>query len=376
MRAARRSTVAFVLSALIVGLNACSNSSEPRPPAEAWRAVALQGGPARGILMDIAFSGGRALAVGTAAVGVPPTADYTPFVAEPGEGGAWRRATPPALPEAGLLTAVGFTAGSEAIMAGADVRPPGQGFVLDERGGWNRIDVSLGALALATSGGVTRLAGMGGAPALVSLAADSWSAESLPFPSTTGERGLVDIAARDGVWVACGYDDGAEGTPDSPHAVLFRNGGAGWQRVAVPCGGCSNREFRAVAVSATGGLLLGGAITDYGAGAADASVAFLLVRSVAGDWTEIVLPGAGRLDRVNDILAASDGSIYLACGLDGAHCVVRSPSGAPAACELSLERARIEALGEGPGGVLYAVGATLDAGNSALQSPALWRRSE
>lgn len=376
MRAARRSAIAFILSALVVGLNACSNSSEPTPPTGAWRAVALQGGPARGGLMDIAFSGGRALAVGTAAEGAPPVAAYAPFVAEPGEGGGWRRATPPALPEAGLLTTVGFATGNDAIIAGADPGPPGQGFVLDERGGWNRIDVSIGALAMATSGGVTRLAGSGGTALLVSVAADSWSAESLPFPSTTGERGLVDIAARDGVWVACGYDDGAEGTPDSPHAVLFRNGGTGWQRLAVPCGGCSNREFRSVAVSATGGLLLGGAITDYGAGAADASVAFLLVRSASGDWTEIVLPDAGRIDRVNDILVASDGGIYLACGLDGAHCVLRSPSGAPASCELSLEHARIAALGEGPGGILYAVGATLAPGDSALPAPALWRRSE
>ena len=39
---------------------------------------------------------------------------------------------------------------------------------------------------------------------------------TLPFPANRNERGLEGIATRNGLWAACGFDDGAEGTPESP----------------------------------------------------------------------------------------------------------------------------------------------------------------
>lgn len=365
--------VGLACVALIALFTGCDEDPPPDSEEGAWEVVSLQDAPARGILRGVAFSGSEALAVGAGTAGVPPAVNYEPFVAERVGDTNWRRVTGSWLPAAGLLTAVGFAPAGDAIIAGFDLAPPGQGFVLDERGGWSRVDVSLGVLAMAQSGGVIRLAGSPGL--LVSPGADAWTPESLPFPATTNERGLVDIAARNGVWAACGFDDGAEGTPESPYHVVFLNGGAGWQRLELPCGGCGNREFRAVAVSATGGVLLGGAITNFQGGAADEYVAFLLVRSAGGDWVEIVLPAAGELDRVNDILVTTDGTVYLACGMGGVSRIVRSPTGGPAVREASFEDARIESLAEGPGGAIHAVGARFAAGNPDLPSPALWRRA-
>lgn len=372
-----RGECALVVSLLILCAVGCSDDSSEDLPGGEWQEVALENAPDPGILMGIAFSGSTAWAVGAGTEGAPPSVRYTPFVAAPSTVDSWRRVTGSWLPAEGLLTTVGFAAGGQAIIAGAALNSPGGGFVLDERDGWNRIPVPLGALATAVSAGEIRLAGSStnNAQLLASIAADAWNPESLPFPSGTGERGLADIFARNGVWVACGFDDGAEGTPESPNGVVFRRSGGAWERLPSPCGGCGNREFRAVAISATGGILLGGAITDFSLAAPDDYVAFLLVRSPSGDWAEIVLPQAGALDRINDIWIAADRSLYLACGQNGTARILHLPVGKPAALEATLSNARIEELAEGPDGAIYAAGVRLDPGDPGLSSPAIWRRS-
>jgi hypothetical protein len=206
---------------------------------------------------------------------------------------------------------------------------------------------------------------------MVSTAADVWTPESLPFPANRNERGLEGIAARNGLWVACGFDDGAEGTPESPSRVLFLNRGSGWDRIAVPCGGCSNREFGAVAVSAPGGILLGGSITNF-AGGADEYTAFLLLRSVAGDWAEIVLPDPEALERVNDILIAADGTLYLACGMETGF-LLRWPPGRGIEREAAIPSARIRRLAQAPDGTIWAAG-SLQSGENGEARPAVWRR--
>ena len=103
-----------------------------------------------------------------------------------------------------------------------------------------------------------------------------------------------------------------------------------------------------MAVSAPGGILLGGAITNF-AGGADEYTAFLLLRSVAGDWAEIVLPDPEALERVNDILIAADGTLYLACGMETGF-ILRWPSGEGIEREAAIPSARIRRLAQAPDG--------------------------
>ncbi|TPW04777.1 MAG: hypothetical protein FD129_2855, partial [bacterium] len=90
-----------------------------------------------------------------------------------------------------------------------------------------------------------------------------------------------------------------------------------------------------------------------------------------GDWAEIVLPEPGRLDRVNDILVATNGDIYLACGVEGS--IILRVSGTSMS-EAALPDARIAQLAEAPDGSIWAAGAIVDlAGGSSR--PMIWRRS-
>jgi hypothetical protein len=64
-----------------------------------------------------------------------------------------------------------------------------------------------------------------------------------------------------------------------------------------------------VALSEGGTLFVGGIERAGGPG----SKAFLAQRTPAGEWIELILPDPEGLRGVNDILIASDNTIYLAC---------------------------------------------------------------
>lgn len=93
-------------------------------------------------------------------------------------------------------------------------------------------------------------------------------------------------------------------------------------------------------------------------------------RSTLGDWVEIVLPDAGGLDRVNDILITEDGAIYLACGINDAF-VVRSGSGGPPALDATFPSGRIRRLAEDAGGNIWAAGGIVDGLSGEF---AIWKR--
>jgi hypothetical protein len=368
-------SVFFALAQLACAVLLAACDDDPtEPQLNTLEEVTLIDLDQEGAFFDIAFSGTRGLAVGAVSSGVAPNQTFAPLAASLNANGTWASDASISLPSTGLLTAVAMTSSSLGVIAGVDVSVI-SGFILDERNGWSQHNVAVGGLAFAVHDDTLRVAGASvtAQHAMISTAPDSWTLETLPFPASTNERQIQDLSAGAGIWTACGFDDGADGTPDSPNEVLFLNHGTGWERISVACGGCSNREFRSVAVSETGGILLGGAITDFSAGGNEYT-ASLVLRSVSGDWVELVLPAATELKRVNDILIAEDGTVYLACGMGTMAYLVRSSPGGPIERDATLTSARINRLAESPDGSIWATGAVLDAQGNVLR-PAIWKRA-
>jgi hypothetical protein len=382
-----RRSVFFMLAQLgCAALLASCDDDPTEPQLNTLEEVPLVGLDAEGAFLDIAFSGTlaidtgtavifRGLAVGSVASGVAPNQTFVPLAASLNANGSWASDPSINLPSTGLLTAVAMTSSDLAVIAGVDLSAL-SGFILDERNGWSQHNVAVGGLAFAVHDDTLRVAGASGTTqqVMISTAPDSWTLETVPYSSTgQNERQLQDLSARGGRWVACGFDDAGDGTPDSPNNVLFLNQGAGWERISVSCGGCSNREFRSVAASETGGVLLGGAVTDF-TGGANEYTASLLVRSVSGDWAPLTLPAPTELKRVNDILIAQDGTVYLACGLGTTSYLVRSVNGDSMVRDATVTKARINRLAESPDGSIWAAGAVLDAEGNVLR-PAIWKRT-
>lgn len=366
----RRFVHSLVLASSLLVVS-CGEEAEPQVLTDQWEESTIFDAPAHGTFYSMAFSESLGLAAGETIEMTPSATIHSPYLVTRASDDTWSQPAGAPFPPRALISAVGFAPNGGVLMAGVDYDTQ-SGFILDERGGWSRHNFVFGGRAFASGSGVVRVAGAaaGNNSVLVSRAPDVWIPESLPFPGDGNERALVDISAGDGVLIACGFDDGGKGTPESPNSVVFRNDGGDWERLDAPCGGCTNREFRTVAVTPTGAFFLGGAVTDFSAGAPDPYRAFLLVSSRAGDWTEVVLPEPGKLDRINDILIAKDGDIYLACVVDGSIIVRMSGT---SVSEAELPAARIAQLAEAPDGSIWAAGAIVDE-PSGISRPMIWRR--
>lgn len=359
----------FLASSLLV--MSCGDEAEPPHLSDHWEEATIFDAPTHGTFYSMAFSESLGLAAGETVETTPSATIHSPYLVTRASDDTWSQPAGAPFPPRSLISAVGFAPTGGVLMAGVDYDTQ-SGFILDERGGWSRHNFVFGGRAFASTSGIVRVAGAaaGNNAVLVSRAPDVWVPEPLPFPGDGNERALVDSSAFDGVFVVCGFDDGGEGTPQSPNSVVFRNDGGEWERLDAPCGGCTNREFRTVAVTPTGSFFLGGAETDFSAGSPDPYRAFLLISSRAGDWAEIVLPEPGKLDCVNDILIATGGDIYLACGVEGSTIVRMSGT---AVYEAELPGARIAQLAEAPDGSIWAAGAIVDeAGGSSR--PMIWKR--
>jgi hypothetical protein len=174
-------------------------------------------------------------------------------------------------------------------------------------------------------------------------------------PGGPGEKSLVDLTESSGVVYGLGYDDGADGSPGQPFRIVMQYSQGAWSMMPSPCGNCSAWEFRAIAATPWA-VYAAGAVTDYSPGAEDESVAWLTMYSIAdAEWTEIAIPSAGALDRVNDILVSSSGDIYLACG-DQASAIVRMPAGGDGVVEWENSGIVLFGLGESADGALLAAG--------------------
>jgi len=364
-----RRLIPLLAMCIVFLVASCGDDS---PSSSLWEEVPLVDAPSEGAFYSLAFSGMRGLAAGYGHDGSQSTGYLVSRMSD----GTWSPDTGIPLPSVSVLAAVGFTPSGEAVLAGVDYGPVPTGFVLDQRGGWSRHDFAFGGLAFASTPAILRVAGVSGTSSAVILKSslpDVWSPEVLPFPSPGGnERGLNDVTASNGVFFVCGFDDAGDGNAVSPNSVLFRSDGDGWERIEAPCGGCSNREFRSVAAKPAGGVFLGGAITDFSSGATDDYRAFLLSWSPSGGWVEVVLPNPASLDRVNDILIAGNGDIYLACGVEST-IIVRLPAGGSLERDGTIPGAVIRALAESSDGSIWAAG-SVRASNTEAYRPAIWKR--
>jgi hypothetical protein len=263
-----------------------------------------------------------------------------------------------------FLFAVALDASGKGVLVGANSSGGGSPLVIAERPTWTRVSLPVSShdlreVAVDASSGTFVATGSTGSNflALSGTATGTWTQLSLPSLGDPQDKSLVDVAYGSGTWAACGFDDGADGTEDSPFSVVLMNDGSGWTLMkGLGCGACGNREYRAVAVNQAGAILLGGAITDFSTGAEDDYVAFLMQYDPVHDkWSEIVLPEAGALDRVDDILVAESGDIYLACGESNAALVRISSAGKPT-IEWRGSEVLLEALAQSYRGDILAVG--------------------
>jgi hypothetical protein len=178
--------------------------------------------------------------------------------------------------------------------------------------------------------------------------------------SLGGEAGLTALVEESGVIYGCGFNDAADGTAEDPYRIVMQYAGGQWERIPSPCVDCGSFDFRAIAATPSA-LYLGGSARVRPAGDPSAPVqeqALLLIWSFsAEEWTQIVLPDAFGLQRVNAILTASEGAIYVACGSpDTPAYLIRAAPGRAPEIEKELAGIRLFSLAETGDGRILAAG--------------------
>lgn len=301
-----RSRLAFATtSALVLALISACGDDPTAPPTQLWQDVSLPNLGAKGF-MGIAARGSRVVAVGVAG----SSAAREPLAVQ-STGGTWQALTLPATPAEALFVGVAIDVSGSVVFVG--VRAAEQPIVLDERAGWQTATLPvtgyLNAVVAGQSGTWIAVGTASGGLAATSTAPGVWVPDNAGF-TTLQEKGLVDVTHADSAFVACGWDDTFLGP------VLRIHDNTGWKALDGP--GTVNvpeisEEYRSVLLEPGGALWLGGASIDTSQFPADYS-ARLARRPASGDWFEVVLPNATNVEAINDILRASDGSLYLACG--------------------------------------------------------------
>ncbi len=365
--------VALFLFLVFAGGCSGDEPNGPVPPGAVWVEVPLPIGLPAGVIWRIGYQADRGLAI------LLRESLQDGFVLLEENGSGWSVLPLPATNLAAPLD-LAFEPDGRAVLAGFTAA--GAPSVLAERPNWTEVPLPAmtgGLQSLARDGGgVFHAAGSGTAeiPGVMGTIDGSWTRESYPTAGDPQEKSIVDMAAGSGILYACGFDDGADGTPQAPFAVLMANSGNGWNAVAGPPGSEANHEFRAVEVNSQGALLLGGAVTDYSAGAPDPSRAFLALRlnsTPPDEWAQAELSQAGDLDRVNDILAAASGDTYLACGDSTAYLVWIPRGFAASVVEFAGAGVSLYALAEDGAGRIYAAGGRTENGR---MRPLILRREE
>ena len=128
-----------------------------------------------------------------------------------------------------------------------------------------------------------------------------------------------------------------------------------------------------MALSATGTIYVGGVVGVYATGYRG----FLIERKPTGHWVEIDLPDPDQTGRVNDILIASDGALYLACSgrvNNDFASIIRVTALAGAAHDTLPFRGELNQLAEGPDGEIYAVGMRKSGGGAVLETAVMMVR--
>lgn len=337
---------------LLVGASACEEDDGPGPNVgPLWEEIALDTVLERASIFSLRASPSRTLAVGTATSG--------PFVLELSNAG-WALS-----PLDGGASAFAFDASfaldGRAVVVGGAVS--GGVRVWAERPAFTPVDLTRsGVLRSVVRDADGSFVAVGTGSSTIPLARGSvdgaWATSGVPTPGDPQEKSLERIVNHPEGLFAVGWDDGGEGTAEIPFALFLHFVDATWELVALPCGGCSNVELKALTVLPSGTLVVGGARTDWSAPAAEdwsvATLSFYDPSTLA--WTEIVLPEASALDRVNDVVWTSEGALVLACGRDGGAALAILPAGGGGAVEWSSSEASLFAVAEAHDGTLLAGG--------------------
>ncbi len=351
-----------LLAALLVTLSACSSSTRTELPA--WSEAVLPSYSASTVLLGVAFNSSRAIAVG-AEVG----AGTAKPVMLDNPGGGWGAIFPPDLPVSGTLTGVAFTKDGEGIVTGFEGTTMPAPFLFDERGGWHRptLTGSNGTLAAAVRAGGDSMWVCGAADGglfYMSTNALNWTRVPAGL-GTPQEKGFRDLSYRDGVVYACGWDDGEE-----PYSVVMANAGGGWQKLPNPDPATLDVEFDSILIDDEGTLWVGGHVVE-GVPQGDVillkDVARLYRRPRGGVWSRVTLPAPDQIGSITDIVQMSWGTIYFAAGGD-VRLLVWANSEVREIVLPELD-GTLNALAEGPGGMLYAAGAKLGGAAGATFVP-------
>jgi len=174
---------------------------------------------------------------------------------------------------------------------------------------------------------------------------DTWAAG--------GEAGLVALEEESGAVYGIGFNDAADGTEQDPWRIVMRYDLGSWSRFDSPCGACGSYSLRAIEATPNA-LYVGGSYTflrtgdePYGNGSSIEEAWLAQYSFEESGWVQLVLPDTELLQRVNAILVASDGVVFLACGSpDTPSYLVRLEPGETAVIEQTFEDLRLFDLAE------------------------------
>jgi len=336
---------------IIVFLAACSDDDDPVNPVSPplWQEVDLGATPPS-MMRAVDFHGDRGLALGLNLSGMKNqdlTATHHFFSLQPDR--QWQPVDLVEVPTGAIMLDLAFDAGGKVALAGVQLSSHA-GLVLDLRGidpkvvtnsGWGLLTVD-GEGSFMVAGGRKK-----GGDLWTSTGPGTWNVDVLPLTGTN-DSGFRDVYIRGDRAVACGFDDGA----DTLQVILERTVSTGWTK--VPAGGPYTATYFCIALSEDGTIFVGGI---EGAGGMSPK-AFLTQRNADGLWAELLLPDPEILHGVNDILIASDGSIYLACMGEGENSVANLVHAGPGGVrkEITSFPGGLLQLGEAGNGDIYAVG--------------------
>jgi len=334
------------LTFLIFLLAACSGDDDdgpvsPNPPL--WQEVDLGATPPSQ-MWAIDFHGDQGLALGIN----PYLAGSNHFFSIQSDG-KWEQVDLVEVPEGTIMLDLAFDGSGKVALAGGQFSPWAS-LVIDARAADPVIVINSGLGLLTVDGGESFMVAGGrsqGGDLWTSTDPAAWNVDVLPLTGTN-DSGFRDVYIRGDRAVACGYDDGA----DTLQVILERTTSTEWTK--VPAGGPYTGTYFCVALSETGTIFVGGI---EGAGGMSPK-AFLAQRNADGLWANLLLPDPEVLHGVNDIMIASDGSIYLACMGEGEHSVANlvHADANGVRKEITAFPGGLLQLGEAGNGDIYAVG--------------------
>ena len=332
------------LALLILFLAACSDDDDPvSPGTPLWQEVDLGAAPPSQ-MWAVDFHGDQGLALGLN----PFSAGSNQFFRIQPDG-KWELVDLVEIPEGILMLDLAFDGSGKVALSGGQYPTPA-GLVIDARSadpvivtnpGWGMITMD-GGENFMVAGGRSR-----GGDLWTSTDPGAWNVDVLPLTGTN-DSGFRDVYIRGDRAVACGFDDGA----DTLQVILERTVSTEWAQVTT--GGPYTGTFFCVALSEDGTIFVGG--IEFAGGMSPR--AFLVQRTSDGLRTDLLLPDPEVLHGVNDILIASDGSIYLACMGEGDNSVANlvHADAHGVRTEINSFPGGLLQLGQAGNGDIYAVG--------------------